>query len=70
MIATAPKLLCPECQRENESERVYCHDCGARLDRSAVAPTKEPPKDTHKRLKKFFDPQRARIRYFFLNRAR
>lgn len=69
MIATA-KLLCPECQRENESERVYCHDCGARLDRSAVAPTKEPREDTKKRVKKMFDPQRARIRALFFKTSK
>ena len=41
------KLVCPECQRQNEPERIYCHDCGARLDRSAlakVAPKVEDPK--------------------------
>jgi hypothetical protein len=69
MIATA-KLLCPECQHENESERVYCHDCGARLDRSAVIPTKEPPNDTRKRVKKMFDPQRARIRALFFKTSK
>ena len=33
------KLICPECQHENEPERMYCHSCGARLDRSKLAPT-------------------------------
>src|SRR5437588_527142 len=60
--STATKLLCPECQRENESERVYCHDCGTRLDRSAVRFRKEPIQDTHKRVRRMFDPQRAKIR--------
>src|SRR6516225_2034765 len=36
-IATPIQLTCPDCQRENEAERIYCHDCGARLDRSALA---------------------------------
>ena len=43
------KLVCPECQRQNEPERIYCHDCGARLDRSAlakVAPKMEAPEQT------------------------
>lgn len=60
-----PKIFCSECQRENEAERVYCHDCGARLDRSSVVVTKEPPTDVRKRVHKMFDPQRARIRALF-----
>lgn len=62
------KLICPECRRENEPERIYCHDCGTRLDRSALAkipPTEEEASDAHKRLKSMFDPQRARIRQLF-----
>ena len=64
------KLLCPECRRENEPERIYCHDCGARLDRSALAkvkPTEDDPKDTQKRLRGLLDGRRARLRQrFFL----
>lgn len=59
---SATKLLCPECRRENEPERIYCHECGTRLDRSAVRIKKEPIDDTRKRVKRMFDPQRARIR--------
>jgi hypothetical protein len=62
------KLVCPECRRENEPERIYCHDCGARLDRSAlakVAPKGEDAKETHRRLKSMFDPHRARVRLMF-----
>ena len=29
-------LICPECQHANEPERIYCHNCGARLDRSKL----------------------------------
>src|ERR1700704_2505635 len=62
------KLICPECRRENEAERIYCHDCGARLDRTALA--KEPPKgedvkETQRRLKSLLDPQRAKMRLMF-----
>ena len=60
--ATSTKLLCPECQHENEAERVYCHDCGSRLDRSKVRIKKEPIQDTHKRVKRMFDPTRAKIK--------
>jgi hypothetical protein len=62
------KLVCPECQRQNEPERIYCHDCGARLDRSAlakVAPQGEDPKQTHRRLKQLFDPGRVKMRLMF-----
>lgn len=62
---TATKLLCPECRRENEPERIYCHHCGTRLDRSAVRFKKEPIDDTRKRVRQMFDPQRARIRAYF-----
>lgn len=62
------KLVCPECQRQNEPERIYCHDCGARLDRSAlakVAPKLEDPKQTQRRLKQLLDPGRLKLRLMF-----
>lgn len=64
------KLICPECRHENEPERIYCHDCGAKLDRSKLskdAPKEEQPEDTHKRLKSMFNPQGVKLRQnFFL----
>jgi hypothetical protein len=62
------KLVCPECQRQNEPERIYCHDCGARLDRSAlakVAPKGEDPEQTQRRLKQLLDPGRIKLRLMF-----
>jgi hypothetical protein len=62
------KLICPECRRENEAERIYCHDCGARLDRTALAkaPQKgEDVKETQRRLKSMLDPRRAKMRLMF-----
>lgn len=59
------KLVCPECRRENEPERIYCHDCGTRLDRSALKREKaklEDPAATRKRLRSMFDPQRAKLK--------
>ncbi len=57
------KLICPDCQHENETERIYCHNCGARLDRSALAKEKieEGPDDerTRRHLKKMFSPNRG-----------
>ncbi|MEO7933958.1 MAG: zinc ribbon domain-containing protein [Chthoniobacterales bacterium] len=38
-------LKCQECGHENETQRVYCHSCGARLDRSTlVEEAKKPQK--------------------------
>src|SRR4051812_11763159 len=62
------KLICPECRRENEPERIYCHDCGARLDRSALAkegPKGEDASETRRRLMSLLDPQRAKMRLMF-----
>jgi hypothetical protein len=62
------KLVCPECRRENEAERIYCHDCGARLDRTAlakIAPKGEDVKETQRRLRTMLDPQRAKLRLMF-----
>ena len=62
------KLVCPDCQRENEPERIYCHDCGTRLDRSALAKEKakeENPQETQRRVAKMFDPRRAILRRRF-----
>lgn len=67
------KLVCPECRRENEPERIYCHDCGARLDRTAlakIAPKGEDAKETQRRLKSMLDPQRAKIRHLFFKTSK
>jgi hypothetical protein len=34
------KLACTECQHQNEVQRIYCHNCGAKLDRSALLETR------------------------------
>jgi len=62
------QLTCPECQRENEAERIYCHDCGARLDRSALANRKtakiETAEELHKRMRGMFSQRRLKARLF------
>jgi hypothetical protein len=59
-------VVCHECRHENEPERVYCHGCGARLDRSSVkVMCKEDVEDARKRVKKLFDPRRAQMRALF-----
>jgi hypothetical protein len=62
------KLICPECQRENEQERIFCHGCGARLDRSTVVVPKtagERPEQAYRRVQQLFNPDRGRLRRTF-----
>src|SRR5260221_656575 len=37
-------ITCKECGHSNESQRVYCHNCGVRLDRSALIEEARKPK--------------------------
>lgn len=67
MSTAAPvKLICPECHRENEPERLYCHDCGTRLDHSSLANLEtgatESAEEMHKRVSSMFDGRRDRTK--------
>jgi hypothetical protein len=57
------KLICPDCQHENEPERIYCHNCGARLDRTGVIKEKiqegATEEGARQHLKKMFAPNRG-----------
>jgi hypothetical protein len=67
------KLICPECRHENESERIYCHNCGARLDRTALskaAATQEQPEEAHRRLRAMFDPHCDQVRRNFFKMSK
>ena len=72
--ATPIQLTCPECRRENEAERIYCHDCGARLDRSALAARKtakvETSEELHKRMRGMFSQRRIKARLLFFKIAK
>ena len=50
------KLVCTDCQHENELERIYCHNCGARLDRTKIIKEKveqaSTPTQEHKSISK------------------
>jgi ribosomal protein L40E len=62
------KLVCPECGHENEPERIYCHRCGARLDRSATASRtsqQKELKDTQRHVRKMLKPQNVASRRLF-----
>jgi hypothetical protein len=63
-VTSTTKLICPECRHENEAERIYCHECGARLDRSAVAVrnSEESVEATRRRVRKLFDPPFLKLR--------
>jgi hypothetical protein len=69
------QLVCPECRHENEPERVYCHNCGAKLNR--VAPATIPGKTddaetvaTRERLRRMLDPRGVKTRRLILNIAK
>ncbi len=72
--ATPIQLTCPECRRDNEAERIYCHDCGARLDRSALAGRttgkKETSEELHKRMREMFSQRGVRTRLLFFKIAK
>ena len=69
---TAPKIACSECRHENEVERIYCHNCGERLDRSAfyAQSKKEDPDAERKRLQKMMEgPSKARRNFFAVSKV-
>jgi hypothetical protein len=72
--ATPVQLTCPECRRDNEAERIYCHDCGARLDRSALAGRKngkvETAEELHRRMRGMFSQRRVKARLLFFKTAK
>jgi hypothetical protein len=64
---TMTKLVCAECRHENEAERIYCHNCGERLDRSVVAAQQkaQDPQEALRHLQKMLGPpNRARQNFF------
>jgi hypothetical protein len=60
-------ITCSECQHQNEPERVYCHNCGQKLDRSllpqasqAVAAANEADQN-RKRVQKMMSLNRGKM---------
>ena len=57
---SGPTLTCSQCNFANEAERVYCHNCGAKLDRSLLPKAEESDQEslekTRKRVKKMTNP--------------
>ena len=66
--AAMPTLVCKECGFENEPERVYCHQCGAKLDRSLLPPEalpkKDDPEEMRRRLRRMANPPGAGAKIF------
>lgn len=56
----APTLTCKQCSYVNEPERVYCHNCGQKLDRSVLPKEseirRESPEKAQKRIRKMTNP--------------
>ena len=69
------QLVCLECRHENEPERVYCHNCGAKLNRTV--PTAIPGKTddaetvaTRERLRRMLDQRGVKTRRLIFNIVR
>jgi hypothetical protein len=64
--APSPTLQCKECDYQNEPERVYCHNCGAKLDRSVLPKEeqirRESPDRARKRIMKMTNPATSLLR--------
>ena len=73
MSQVMSQLVCPECRHPNELERVYCHNCGAKLNRADI-PTSIPGKTddaetvaTRDRLRRMMDQRGAKARRLIFN---
>ena len=70
-MATPPTtLVCKQCNFENEPERVYCHNCGAKLDRSLLPPEatkREDPVLVQERVRKMVKPRNVSLRHTLKN---
>ena len=62
MSAPANPLTCKQCGYANEGERVYCHNCGTKLDRTLLPASAEPEetlKKKQKRIRRIVMPDRG-----------
>jgi hypothetical protein len=60
MAASNQTLTCAQCGYANEPERVYCHNCGTKLDRSLLPKENDRKNEsiekTRKRVRKMTNP--------------
>lgn len=58
--SSSPTLTCAQCGYVNEAERVYCHNCGAKLDRSLLPKElqrkSDSPAASRRRVKRMTNP--------------
>src|SRR4051812_37103334 len=61
-----PTLPCKECGYANEPERVYCHNCGAKLDRSILPKEeevrRESPEKARRRIMRMANPSSSSVK--------
>ncbi len=63
--------MCPSCQYENELERVYCHSCGHKLDRSVLPKQSEQAKAKEaESVRRMLQPKEPIARYVFIGLSR
>lgn len=62
----APTLPCKQCGYVNEPERVYCHNCGTKLDRSILPKEeevrRESPEKARRRIQKMTNPDKGTVK--------
>jgi len=62
----APTLPCKQCGYVNEPERVYCHNCGTKLDRSVLPKEeemrRESPEKARRRIQKMTNPSKGSVK--------
>lgn len=55
-----PTIACKDCGHVNEGERVYCHNCGAKLDRTVLLTEQQQKQESYedrkKRIHKMMNP--------------
>ena len=55
-------LICPKCGNDNELGRIFCHQCGDRLDLSSI----KPP-SVAERKRRLFRAEAIRSTRFLIN---
>lgn len=62
----SPTIACKQCGHVNEGERIYCHNCGLKLDRSLIPATPEPgpkaKKEAQDRVRRMTNPPTATVK--------
>ncbi|MCX6967895.1 MAG: hypothetical protein NTZ46_09005 [Verrucomicrobia bacterium] len=68
MASPLSTLVCKECGYVNEIQRVYCHNCGVKLDRDLLDAQQqeqaEPPQKRQREIKKRMSPEQGSLGKF------